>query len=286
MTRWPGGFAVLFALSLLLGLLPTSESRVGVAEAESCEFRLGFAAMKIAMPDTVGECVEDERHNPGNGDGLQQTTHGLLVWRKADNFTAFTDGFRTWISGPVGVAERLNAERFDWEFDATDLVRLTEQERSLADAIDRYRASRGLTPIRRSFSLTRVAKTHVGDLQRHPPQLPCSMHSWSADGDWTPVCYTPDNAQAAMMWSKPREISRYPGDGYEIALSWSGIEKLPAERLLDVWRASPDHDAIISQSGRWANHPFSAMGVGVLGSHAVVWFGEVRDPVGEPEVMR
>jgi predicted esterase len=38
-----------------------------------------------------------------------------LVWRQSDNWTAFTDGYHTWINRPEGVAERLNAERFVWE---------------------------------------------------------------------------------------------------------------------------------------------------------------------------
>ena len=47
--------------------------------------------------------VPNAHHNPQNGDGLQETTAwhgkgGLMVWRKADNFTAFTDGYRTWIT--------------------------------------------------------------------------------------------------------------------------------------------------------------------------------------------
>ena len=46
---------------------------------------------------------------------MQQTANGLLVWRKADNFTAFTDGYRSWIAGPYGVQARLNSERFFWE---------------------------------------------------------------------------------------------------------------------------------------------------------------------------
>lgn len=39
----------------------------------------------------------------------------MLVWRKADNFTAFTDGFRSWVNGPRGPQQRLNSERFSWE---------------------------------------------------------------------------------------------------------------------------------------------------------------------------
>ena len=38
-----------------------------------------------------------------------------MVWRKLDNFTAFTDGYRTWVNGPFGVQMRLNTEQFPWE---------------------------------------------------------------------------------------------------------------------------------------------------------------------------
>jgi hypothetical protein len=55
------------------------------------------------------------RSSPANGDGLQHTSGGLLVWRKADNWTAFTDGFQTWINGPTGLQERLNTARLPWE---------------------------------------------------------------------------------------------------------------------------------------------------------------------------
>ena len=67
------------------------------------------------IPQTVGACLENEHHNPENGDGLQATVGGLLVWRKADNWTAFTDGYRTWINGPNGLQQRLNSQRFVWE---------------------------------------------------------------------------------------------------------------------------------------------------------------------------
>ncbi|MHB1158792.1 MAG: sunset domain-containing protein [Chloroflexota bacterium] len=81
------------------------------------EFRLGFKALADQVPDVVGEPIEEERWG-ANGDSLQQTTTGLMVWRKADNWTAFTDGSRSWINGPLGVRERANEERFDWEIAA------------------------------------------------------------------------------------------------------------------------------------------------------------------------
>ncbi|MBI3973072.1 MAG: PQQ-dependent sugar dehydrogenase [Chloroflexi bacterium] len=65
----------------------------------------------------MGECVENEVPAP-SGDSVQQTANGLAVYRKADNWTAFTDGDRTWIDGPGGVQSRLNTERFPWEADA------------------------------------------------------------------------------------------------------------------------------------------------------------------------
>jgi hypothetical protein len=76
---------------------------------------LGFATMHDLLSQPVGQCLEDEHHNAVNGDGLQATAGGLLVWRKADNWTAFTDGYRTWVNGPNGMQQRLNSQRFAWE---------------------------------------------------------------------------------------------------------------------------------------------------------------------------
>jgi hypothetical protein len=100
-----------FAALLFLTIVSPS-----VAAAQpACEFKLGFRALADQIPQAVGRCLENEHHNPANGDGLQRTTGGLLVWRKADNLTAFTDGHRTWVNGPIGVQARLNTERFPWE---------------------------------------------------------------------------------------------------------------------------------------------------------------------------
>jgi len=90
------------------------------AAAADCQFFLGFATLKALIdaaegPEKVGECLENERHNPAKGETLQQTTGGLLVWRKADNWTAFTNGYRTWANGPYGLQRRLNTEEFQWE---------------------------------------------------------------------------------------------------------------------------------------------------------------------------
>ena len=52
--------------------------------------------------------------SPRSGQRRRPPNHdpGLLVWRKADNHTAFTDGYRTWVNGPYGLQVRLNTARF------------------------------------------------------------------------------------------------------------------------------------------------------------------------------
>ena len=83
--------------------------------AQDCVFQLGFKTLHDLIPDVVGDCLDGERHDSATGMTLQNTTNGQLIWGKADNWTGFTDGERTWINGPEGLQQRLNSERFDWE---------------------------------------------------------------------------------------------------------------------------------------------------------------------------
>ena len=94
------------------------------AAAADCRFVLGFKALHAMIPDTVGACLENEQHHPGKGVTLQRTKNGLLVWQKATNHTAFTDGYHTWVLGPLGLQKRLNTEQFDWERDAEKIIRI------------------------------------------------------------------------------------------------------------------------------------------------------------------
>jgi hypothetical protein len=108
--------AVLAILILAISLAFSIPS----AAAEECHFVLGFKALHDAIPDMVGNCTGAEHYNLVNGDSLQTTTAwhgkgGLLVWRKSDNWTAFTDGSNAWVSGPFGIRKRGNDERFPWE---------------------------------------------------------------------------------------------------------------------------------------------------------------------------
>ena len=52
----------------------------------------GFAALHDQILETVGEWRENEYFNLASGNAEQRTTGASLVWRKVDNWTAFTDG--------------------------------------------------------------------------------------------------------------------------------------------------------------------------------------------------
>ena len=101
-------------VAMVLALVVVVVPAASVHSAE-CFFDSGFKTLHDLIPDIVGSCTTNEMHNPENGDGLQLTTGGLLVWRKVDNWTAFTNGVTTWINGPFGLQSRPNGERFPWE---------------------------------------------------------------------------------------------------------------------------------------------------------------------------
>ena len=103
--------AAIVASALLGPTLPASP-----ALADGCQFVLGFKSMHDAIADQVGDC-QDNQFFAANGDAQQHTAKGLLAWRKADNWTAFTNGYQTWINGPTGLAVRLNTQRYSWEAD-------------------------------------------------------------------------------------------------------------------------------------------------------------------------
>lgn len=113
----PARFVLLIGAlgALAWGALPAAGE-----SAPGCTFTAGFKALRDLIPTVVGECVDDQTYDPVSGDASQRTTAyhgkgGLLVWRKSDNWTAFTDGSRTWINGPEGLQSRLNGDCFDWE---------------------------------------------------------------------------------------------------------------------------------------------------------------------------
>lgn len=167
-------------------------------------------------------------------------------------------------------------------------VCVTPTDTSLAILINEYRKEKKLPKVAISLSLTYVAQLHARDLMLHYQQSSrCTLHSWSDDGPWSPCCYSPDHRKASCMWKKPRELTTYSGDGYEIAFYSTYPYSSPANFASDIlkgWKKSNAHNEIIINRGKWNKSTWKAMGIGVYGNYAVVWFGELADEAGEPPV--
>lgn len=153
---------------------------------------------------------------------------------------------------------------------------LTAEETALYTLIMSYRKEKGLPAIPLSKSLTLVAQTHVKDLETNRPVTgSCNLHSWSDKGTWTPCCYTPDHTKAQCMWSKPAELTSYKGNGFEISYGGSNFTAT-AQGALNSWKTSSGHNAVIINAGMWST-PWNAIGIGIYGGYAVVWFGNEED---------
>lgn len=105
-------YRLVAVLSLLLfGLASWAPAS---AEQASCHFVLGFKLLHDLDQVDTGDCVDNQAFS-GNGDATQHTTHGLMVWQKAGNWTGFTNGYGTLVIGQSGLEARLNTQRFAWE---------------------------------------------------------------------------------------------------------------------------------------------------------------------------
>lgn len=154
------------------------------------------------------------------------------------------------------------------------------EEQELARLIMVYRLEKGLPPIAISEKLTRVAQLHIKDLDAHfdPANRDgCNMHTWSAQGAWTPCCYTRDHKQADCMWNKPREIADFDTDGFEIA--GFGSAGLNPQQALDMWKTSAGHNAVLINEGIWKSKTWQSVGIGIGKRFAVVWFADRADDV-------
>jgi hypothetical protein len=113
-----GKIAVLrrfLGLSAIVGLFAIP----GVAQASGapCRVAAAFSDLQQQVP-AIGHCLDDSAR-AGNGDVVQPTSGGLLVFRQSTATPAFTDGYHTWTIGPLGLQERLNSQTFSWETPAS-----------------------------------------------------------------------------------------------------------------------------------------------------------------------
>jgi phosphohistidine phosphatase SixA len=96
---------------------PVPSPAAAVAPTD-CFLQFGFATMRdLVGVATVGECAENERQIPGNGNAEQRTTNGILVYRAIDGRVLFSNATQTWINRDGTIVTRPNNQRLDWEGD-------------------------------------------------------------------------------------------------------------------------------------------------------------------------
>ena len=167
---------------------------------------------------------------------------------------------------------------------------LNDAEQKMAIALNQYRKEQGLKPIPVSASLSWVARIHVEDLKDHYVYgSSCNLHSWSPNAAWSSCCYRDDHKKAQCMWDKPRELSQYNGEGYEIAFystyNYPDIDSFVKDALKG-WKSSRGHHEVMMNRGKWTTANWQAMGIGANNEFIVIWFGEVTDLAGPPENCR
>ncbi len=206
------------SLSLAIALLvAVTLSSVAVAQVKP-EFKLGFKTLADQIPDMVGEPTENENWGP-NGDSLQHTTVGLMAWRKSDNWTAFTNGYWTWVNGPAGVQKRLNTERFPWEND--NPAPSTAAPAPPAQAAPAPTATPQAAPA--PAAAPAAAKSYVADVKAMDTQsagpgvtvktlMAATNEEWAAQWGWRP--------------SRPTTIYLY-FDGYRMADGIGAVSGTP-----------------------------------------------------------
>jgi hypothetical protein len=99
-------------LSVLLGAalaLPALPAAAQPAPASFCsagqapKFQLGIDRLKQQLGPVMGDPVECEHADSGDGDTLQKTTTGLAYYRKSANLSSFTTGSDHWALFPQGL---------------------------------------------------------------------------------------------------------------------------------------------------------------------------------------
>lgn len=156
-------------------------------------------------------------------------------------------------------------------------IPVSQQEALLYRMVNGYRAKGGLPIIPLSMSLTYVAQRHVRDLQSTPPSGKCNLHSWSGGGKWSQCCYTPDHSAAKCMLDKPRELTSYRGNGYEIAHGGTFRYQANAQSALKGWKGNRLQSDVILNRGAWRKVQWNSLGVGIYRGYAVLWFGVEPD---------
>jgi len=156
---------------------------------------------------------------------------------------------------------------------------ISPAEMKVFEMVNLYRKQLNLPPVPISKSLCYVAELHLKDLfLHHPDQGTCNFHSWSVHGPWKPFCYPKDENKMNSVWDKPGELTRYPSKAYEIVY-WEN-NPVEIDTILSVWKTEPWFNDFLTNSGKWKETHWGAIGIGIYENYACAWFGEASDPEG------
>ncbi|MGH2365863.1 MAG: hypothetical protein ACRDHX_14580, partial [Chloroflexota bacterium] len=158
----------------------------------ACQFILGFKTLQALDAGGIGTCLDNQTF-AGNGDALEHTTKGLMVWRKSDNWTAFTNGYMTWINGPNGLVSRLNTVRFPWEKDP--ITAPTPSPTPAATPSPSTPAAATSSSSSGTPSFTEFGNLIV-DMKAMVPTFPLKDGSFALPGGINATCAGPANAVA------------------------------------------------------------------------------------------
>lgn len=158
---------------------------------------------------------------------------------------------------------------------------ISAKEQHLADLINEYRETKGLSRLPISKKLSFTAKVHLMDLEKNKPQQVkgCDPHSWSANDSWTEVCHNKKNKESAQgILSKGRELTEYEGISVENLYTISLDYAATPERALKGWKKSKMHNIVIINQGWAKNYEWEALGVAFYGNYVAMWVGDAEDP--------
>jgi hypothetical protein len=158
---------------------------------------------------------------------------------------------------------------------------LTKDEYRLYTLVNEYRTKQGLSVIPVSRSLCYVAKIHARDLfMNNPDTAHCSLNSWSDKGQWTACCHSRLTPSAVCIVNKPKELTRYIGEGHEIAY-WDS-ELANPDTVLRFWQSYEQTKELLLNQNKWSYFNWKAIGVGIYKGYACLWVGEAIDAEPEP----
>lgn len=177
------------------------------------------------------------------------------------------------------------ASGFAAKFSDNDTLSIspTADESLLITMVNEMRRQNFLQPIPYSAELCKVARVHIADLIKYKPQdRGCSLHSWSGGGKWTACCNTKEIFGIECMKSKPREITGYKGDGYEL-IYW-GEDKATPDEAAALWKQVDASSEMILSQGKWKGYDWKALGVGIQDGYAILWLGDSISTASNPKL--